>query len=257
MYQVYVSTFGRKILRLKNSTAIEVGAVNRDNFIYQLRDDTGDNISNQNGYFGELTGLYWIWKNVRISDDDIIGFCHYNKALNISRRKAERWLKKHPNGFIVLSPGRQSPHEAVDEVEAIEASLKKRPLYYKVWKKHYDDKAANTAGTCFSCNMFITKGNSFKEFCSWLFEILMEVRASVGDKPDVIPYLRRYCAFMGERLLTVYTDSRQLPVLPVNKKIKEWWIPLIYPIVQALHINRDSCFLKYFSKRMGSGSSYK
>ena len=85
----------------------------------------------------------------------------------------------------------------------------------------------------------------------------MEVRASVGDKPDVIPYLRRYCAFMGERLLTVYTDSRQLPVLPVNKKIKEWWIPFIYPIVQALHINRDSCFFKYFSKRMGSGSSYK
>ena len=37
------------------------------NYIF---DDTGDNISHLNHWFGQLTGLYWVWKN---TDDDIIG----------------------------------------------------------------------------------------------------------------------------------------------------------------------------------------
>ena len=32
-----------------------------------IGDDTGDNISERNPYFCELTGLYWAWKNL---DDD-------------------------------------------------------------------------------------------------------------------------------------------------------------------------------------------
>ena len=163
----------------------------------------------------------------------------------------------YPNGFIVLMPGRQSSHEASDEVSAIVTSLKKRPLDYEVWQKHYDVKAANTAGTCYGSNMFITKGKSFKEFCSWLFEILMEVRSAVGDKPEVIPNLRRYCAFIGERLLTVYVETRNLPVLPVDKRIREWWIPIIYPITSYLKLNKNSKYYRFFSRHLGSGSSYR
>ncbi len=47
-------------------------------------DDTGNNISDKNGTFNELTAIYWAWKNL---DADAIGLDHYRRYMSLSRKK--------------------------------------------------------------------------------------------------------------------------------------------------------------------------
>ena len=46
-----------------------------------LRDNTGENISYKNEYYGEYTFHYWLWKNslINIPDNKWIGFCAYRR----------------------------------------------------------------------------------------------------------------------------------------------------------------------------------
>lgn len=47
-----------------------------------LRDDTGDNISNLNKNYGELTIHYWLLKNyITSSEEKYLGVCHYRRFL--------------------------------------------------------------------------------------------------------------------------------------------------------------------------------
>ena len=43
-------------------------------------DDTGDNISDRNDWYAELTAMYWAWKNLK--GVDYIGLCHYRRYFN-------------------------------------------------------------------------------------------------------------------------------------------------------------------------------
>ena len=48
--------------------------------INMIGDDTGDNISKKNRQFNEMTGIYWIWKNIhKFPDTTHIGFMQYRR----------------------------------------------------------------------------------------------------------------------------------------------------------------------------------
>ena len=66
---------------IKSLNYIPVGLL-KDNFSDDwMRDNTGDNISNKNPYYGEYTFYYWYWKNLLKykKDTEWVGFCHYRE----------------------------------------------------------------------------------------------------------------------------------------------------------------------------------
>ena len=61
-------------------TPIHVGrAISKctDDMHHMIGDDTGDNISDKNPMYCEVTAQYWAWKNLK--DVEYIGLCHYRR----------------------------------------------------------------------------------------------------------------------------------------------------------------------------------
>lgn len=218
---IYVSTWGEICYGCKRKWhPIEVGGVNRQNggkpFIYSLRDDSGDNISKENPYYGELTALYWIWKN---TDSSMVGFYHYNKKLNISERKAVRLLN---NGyqFIVAKRDYMPDHARREEYKVFIKVLKKyEPEIAKTYESFISEEGH---GYLSGKNMFITTRERMNEYCGFLFPLLDCVRMEIGDT-DTSPYYKRYCAFFAERLLTVWIVHNNLVTYEVNVAMQGPW----------------------------------
>lgn len=211
MIKLYVSTYGNDVswISFPNIVPIEVGAANRNSnypINYRLRDDVGINISSENAYYGELTGLYYIWKNEQISLDDIIGFAHYNKVLNVTPKKINRIISSRNNVWIVRGKEAIRKHSYPKDVEVLVSILKKEyPDYYESWKKIYDNSGASVRmdANCETCQMFFTSGRDFNNYCCFLFDVLAKLHKKLGNV-NREKYHKRYCAFLGERLLSVY-----------------------------------------------------
>ncbi|MFM6954528.1 MAG: DUF4422 domain-containing protein [Sphingobacteriaceae bacterium] len=58
---------------------IQVGAALSPIKLGFITDDVGDNISERNPTWCELTALYWIWKNLNQIDTQYIGLVHYRR----------------------------------------------------------------------------------------------------------------------------------------------------------------------------------
>lgn len=256
--KIYVSTFGEKIINLKNGNPVEVGAARRDKFYYGQKDNTGNNISEENEFYGELTGLYWIWKNIKFDKDDLIGFCHYNKALKITNKQILRFFNKEKGTkWVALKESYIQGHPNQNEIDVILSILKKNySEYYDTWMKIYDKNASGKK--CRAANMFLTSYCEFDKYCKFLFSVLFEMRKQLGNNyRDCDVGMRRYCAYMGERLLAVYLLTNRCRVLGTDVRYKSWWLRPVRKIVKVLKIDKEKKWYKKLRNRYGYKSSYK
>lgn len=215
---IFVSTFGRHCIYTNCAIPIEVGAYNRENFIYKLHDNNGNNISAENEYYGELTGLYYVWKNMDLSKYDFIGFSHYNKKLKISKKEIIHFLTSNRYGWIVSGQRKIPPHSDMNEWKTFcEVIQEKYPKYYDSLHSIYREDGSSNQ--CSPANMFITSNEELKKYCEFVFGVCAELRLRIGNnqKPR---YHKRYCAFLSERLLSIYVDTE-------HRRIKE--VDIQYP----------------------------
>ena len=178
-----------------------------------LRDNTGDNISNWNQAYAELTGIYWTWRNRK---SDYVLFNQYRR----------RWENLHP-GFnpkkffddydamatpciVPTSVEWQFRHFHSDEMYELMKStvLEMHPDYQKSWIQHIE----NNQLLYYSNGMFF-RWRDFDAYCNFLFPILDAIRVKLGwntpediDKPLLFGYIseRLYTLWLKHR----YTDRR-------------------------------------------------
>lgn len=234
-----------KVVSNKLLVPLQVGcALNGTRLENMLHDDEGENISNKNRKYCELTGLYYAWKNV---EADYYGLFHYRRYLSF----ADKPFKTNIEGEVVCQGfdensiklfgwDEQTMRKVIEENDVVTSELcgclniyqqYKLPLTQNILdfdfcidyvNKHFPDmkKAVKKyihSSKGYFCNMFVMNKWLFNEYCQWLFEILdAHEKAFDEEFYDVQSY--RVSGYLAERLTGIY-----LTYLKMQKglKIKE------------------------------------
>lgn len=183
-----------------------------------MGDNTGEHISDLNPYYGELTGLYWIWRNE--TEADIIGVCHYRRFFmneNGSFMSAADYEAVLTDCDVLLSDlaaygGTNRENFAkthnLHDMEAVgEAIRKLYPEDYNAFCRVMDDKK------CCYGNLMVARKEIFDAYCEWLFNVLVEASEKIDpeiEKYDI--YHQRVYGFLSAVLLYVWVTARGLRI---------------------------------------------
>lgn len=203
---------------------VQVGKEEKELLEGYQPDNEGENISNKNPYFCELTGLYWAWKNL---DANYIGVSHYRRHFTYSNRIP----KKEEDKFKILL-NREQVEKILETTDII--LPKKRKYYIENLYDHYkhtmhvetldetrkiimvqcpeylvefDKLHKRTSAHMF--NMLIMKKEYLDKYCDWMFSILFELEKRIDPK-QYDSFHARYLGRISELLLDVWINTNNL-----------------------------------------------
>lgn len=171
-----------------------------------LGDDTGENISDLNRKYSELTAIYWAWKNYdKLGNPDYIGLMHYRRQFNLLNNwdfddnvskyleksgLTEEVLGKLCSRYDLIIPKKKSsplPHYNFRDYNAELGIIEKDyPHLYKKFNDFEKDRK--------SCwfNMFIMKKEYFFTYCETMFDILFKAQKHYESNGIEIKPMARY-----------------------------------------------------------------
>ncbi len=192
---------GRAVSKCKNEMSDMIG------------DDTGDNISEKNPEYCELTAQYWAWKNLH--DVEYIGFGHYRRYfdLQITNENVDEIFKTHD---VVLLNSLQMG--SVNKFLLTMVSQEDVTIFLMALKRLYPEYEKTTLDYLFgnrfySNNMLICPKKLFDDYAAWLFSILAECEKYM--RPSGYTRGRRALAYLGEFFMPVYMLHNQLRIKAV------------------------------------------
>lgn len=193
-----------------------------------IGDNTGDNISNKNANYCELTGLYWAWKNLPA---EYIGLCHYRryftrsnpcscskkKQVILTKAEWEELLNEHPiivpdkrKYYIETNRSHYNHSHYAKDLDMTEKIIQEKyPQYSEAFSKVMERTWAHMF------NMFVMRRDYFDEYCNWLFDVLqkLEKRTDITDYDAVEA---RIYGYISELLLDVWLETNQLEYYEQN-----------------------------------------
>ncbi len=162
-----------------------------------LHDNIGDNISDKNNHYCELTGQYWVWKHEKA---DYYGFFHYRRYFSFIKEELPYRILDYPDDAALDALGydadymqsfiqqydiivpmaenmhetpwqnyARAPHHYIEDLQlAVDIVKELYPHYTQAADKYMN-------GTeLYLKNMYIMKQDYFHMYCTWLFHILDE-----------------------------------------------------------------------------------
>lgn len=180
---------------------LQVGAALSGGGVSGLRDDTGENISEKNRLYCELTALYWIWKN-GLGDQDYYGLFHYRRQLDLTPEDFFRLGLGEIDVVLPFpllhEPDMREQHARYvkdGDWEAMFRALKElQPEYFKAFQE------ISKEPYLYNYNIMVAKRQVWEDYCSWLFPVLkrIELERTWPGRTD------RYIGYLAENLLTIY-----------------------------------------------------
>ncbi len=230
-----------------------------------ITDNSGDNISDKNPYYGEYTFHYWLWKNYldNISDNEWIGFCTYRRFWQNSNKLVEnvkfenlilnhipkewesyqvilankisvdgiKWMKvlKYGKKALLMNPGAifKKNRSIKFQFDMFHGNGVLDKAIDLLDDKNRDDfkKFVNTENSFNQCNMFICKSKSIMR------DYYKTLFTWLKKCEDIFGFdLKGYgnvriYAFLAERFLPYWFNK--------NTKVKEW--PILFHDLRNLN----------------------
>lgn len=195
---------------------IQAGAALTERNIAQLKDNTGDHISEKNGNYCELTALYWIWKNRLQTEKDggeskrqYYGLAHYRRHLSLN---ADDFYRPYDNDVDVVlpyplpyEPNIHAHHKMFIKDEdwraTVQALCELDPRYKALITSVFSQRYL------FNCNIFLAKKHILENYCEWLFPLLFRIEELSVPKGN--QRADRYIGYIAESLETLYFMERR------------------------------------------------
>lgn len=215
-----------------------------------IGDDTGDNISEKNRSYNELTAIYWAWKNQdKLGYPDAIGFQHYRRHLVWNEE-----LKLRPNGWTLgfksfgegtseylknIGYSEQHVQSEAERFPCIVAFAQTKDSVYDQYKAckafghHIEDldfiaayikskfpeyeQAVNsylTGKENYFANVFILRKDLFERYCAFIFDVLDAFDQQL-DHESRTAWENRF--FVSERVTGIFIRKLILDGIPTKK----------------------------------------